>query len=292
MILLTGSTGLIGRCIVGDNIIRTSTRDTDLRDFNQVCKLFERNPKITGVIHLAANVGGLFKNMSKPVEMFEDNMLMNMNILKAAHKYNVNKVLCCLSTCVFPDVPKRYPITSETLHDGPPHDSNEAYAYAKRMMDVQCRAYQREYGREYFCVIPTNVYGPGDNFNFDTGHVIPSLIHKCYRAKTENKDFVVCGDGTPLRQFVFSEDMAKMIMWAYENPQKEPRILCLPDSEISISEVVHHIVNAFDFTGKVVYDTTKSNGQFKKTALDSNPMKIQKTDIKDGIAKTVEWCLQ
>ena len=292
MILLTGASGLVGSSISGDNIIRTSTKDTDLRDFSQVCKLFEKYTEITGVIHLAANVGGLFKNMREPVEMLEDNLLINLNILKAAHKYNVNKVLCCLSTCIFPDKPSAYPLTADMLHEGAPHPSNEAYAHAKRMMEIHCRAYRKEYNREYFCVVPTNIYGPHDNFSMANGHVIPSLIHKCYLAMETNTDFIIAGDGTPLRQFVFNKDLGKMIMWSYENPSDNPILLCPPESEVPISKVVDSIVKAFKFTGNVVYDTTKPNGQHKKTTYSSNPMNIEFTPIENGIQETVDWFIQ
>jgi GDP-L-fucose synthase len=275
MILLTGSTGLVGKNINGDDILRTSTIDTDLRDYNQVCNLFENNPSINGVIHLAANVGGLFKNLNKPVEMFEDNILINTNILKAAHKYNVNKVVCCLSTCIFPD---NLPVKIENIHEGPPHYSNETYAYSKRMMELHCRAYRKEYGREYYCVIPTNVYGPGDNFSIEDGHVIPALIKKCYDAKKNNTDFVIAGDGTAMRQFIFSEDLAKLILKFYISPSDDSVVLCTQEPEVSISEVASLIAKFFDFTGNIVYDMEKPNGQIRKFAecgIDLNDIKLR-----------------
>jgi GDP-L-fucose synthase len=291
MILLTGSYGLVGQSIHADNIIRLSSKDVDLRDFIQVCRLFENHPEITGVIHLAANVGGLFKNMREPVEMFEDNVLMNLNVLRAAHKYNVNRVLCCLSTCIFPDKPPDYPITPEMLHYGPPHESNEAYAYAKRVMEVHCRTYQREYNREYFCVIPTNIYGPNDNFSLKNGHVIPSLINRCYLAKKAGEDFVIAGDGTPLRQFIFSEDVGKMIIKCYENPQKNPVVLCPPEAEYTISHVANCIAKAMKFTGNIVYDKSRPNGQHKKTARASDLLESY-TSLEEGIQKTVDWFIE
>lgn len=288
MILLTGSSGLVGNSIIDDDIIRVNSKDADLRDFSQVCRLFERHPGITGVIHLAANVGGLFKNMREPVEMFEDNVMMNLNILRAAHKYNINKVLCCLSTCIFPDDPPKYPITHDMLHCGPPHESNEAYAYAKRVMEVHCRTYQKEYNREYFCVVPTNIYGPKDNFSLQNGHVIPSLINKCFLAKKSGTDFVVAGDGTPLRQFVFSGDLGKMIMKCYKNPSKIPLVLCPPEAEYTIGHVAKTIAKAMEFTGNIVYDTSRPNGQHRKTAQSCDLLESY-TSLEEGIQKTVEW---
>ena len=145
--------------------------------------------------------------------MFENNLLMNYNLLNCAHLNNVKRVLCCLSTCIFPDK-TTYPINEDMLHDGPPHGSNFGYAYAKRMLEVQCRTYQQQHNRDYFCVIPTNIYGPNDNFNLSDAHVIPALIHKCFLSKQKGENFVVSGTGKPLRQFIFNSDLGKLMIWA------------------------------------------------------------------------------
>ena len=121
----------------------------------------------------------------------EKNILINMNVLKVCHEIKVKKLVSCLSTCIFPDKTS-YPIDETMLHDGPPHTSNDAYAYAKRMLEIQSKAYQQQYDDNFICVIPTNIYGEHDNYSIECGHVIPALIHKCYLAKQENKPFVVC----------------------------------------------------------------------------------------------------
>ena len=128
---------------------------------------------------------------------------MNDNVLSCSHKYGIKKVVSCLSTCIFPDK-TTYPINETMLHNGPPHLSNDAYAYSKRMLEVQSKAYQEQYGDNFICVIPTNIYGENDNYNLENAHVIPALIHKCYNAKKNNKKFIVCGTGSPLRQFIYS----------------------------------------------------------------------------------------
>jgi GDP-L-fucose synthase len=243
-----------------------------------------------GVIHLAANVGGVFKNMAQPVQMYEDNMLMNTNILRVAHECGIQRVMCYLSTCIFPDPAPGYPMTPDMLHTGPPHPSNQAYAYAKRMVDIHCRAYRQQYKREYFCVVPTNIYGPHDNFNLENAHVIPALIHKCHIAKRDGTPFVVAGDGTPQRQFIFNDDIARLTLWAYQNytTLDIPMVMCPPNAEVPLSHVVNLIAKAFDFRGPVVYDTTRSNGQLKKTAAHTT-LDFEYTSLEDGIQKTVEW---
>jgi GDP-L-fucose synthase len=295
-ILVTGASGLVGRALValeGIDWIPVCSKDADLRDAEQVRALFKKHAPFNGVIHLAANVGGVFKNMAQPVQMYEDNMLMNTNILRVAHECGIQRVMCYLSTCIFPDPAPGYPMTSDMLHTGPPHPSNQAYAYAKRMVDIHCRAYRQQYGREYFCVIPTNIYGPYDNFNLENAHVIPALIHKCYLAKRDGTPFVVAGDGTPQRQFIFSDDIARLTRWAYQNYTSldVPMVMCPPNTEVPLSRVVELIVDAFEFTGSVVYDTTRTNGQLKKTA-DHTKIDFDYTPLEEGIKQTVDWFLE
>lgn len=288
-LLVTGSSGLVGSALNGD-IIRVTSKDADLRDYDQTYDMLKRSMPFDGIVHVAANVGGLFKNMRWPVEMYEDNIRMNMNVLRAAHALGIRRVVCFLSTCIFPDAPPSYPVTPEMLHDGPPHPSNEGYAYAKRMTEVLCRLYQKQYGREYFCVVPTNIYGPEDNFNLDDAHVIPALIHKCWIAKRDGKPFVIAGDGTPVRQFIFSEDVARLTLWAAEHYKdiSRPMMLCPPNSEVPLSHVVNLIVQAFDFSGPVVYDTSLPNGQMKKTA-ECTVTDLEFTPLDEGLKKTIEW---
>jgi GDP-L-fucose synthase len=181
-ILVTGSSGLVGKALsnildqfqinndIHINLIGLVSKDANLCNYETSFKYIQNMHlvhSIDGIIHLAANVGGLFKNMSYPVEMIESNLFMNTNILKIAHELNINNVIMCLSTCIFPDSVKSYPITIEDLHKGPPHFSNEGYAYAKRLCDSLTRAYQKQYNRRYFCVVPTNIYGPHDNFDLN-----------------------------------------------------------------------------------------------------------------------------
>jgi GDP-L-fucose synthase len=304
IILVTGGTGLVGAAlnkVVSSNPtdhsteqwIFLSSKDGDLRDESAVRAIFTKY-KPTHVIHLAAFVGGLYKNMSYPVQFWHNNMAMDENITKLCYEFNVVKLISCLSTCIFPDK-TTYPIDETMIHNGPPHDSNAAYAYAKRMIDVTNKAYAQQYGCKYTSVIPTNIYGPHDNFNLADSHVIPGLIHKIYNAKQNNTDFTVFGTGKPLRQFIFSEDLAKLFIWTLRHYDScEPIILSVDESaEVSISDVVNAIVDASGFTGKIIYDSTKSDGQFKKTASNEKLRKLNPdfkfTSLKDGIKQSVQW---
>ena len=212
-LMVTGGSGLVGSAINAD--VKLSTRDVDLKSWHETISLFEllRPEK---VIHCAARVGGLGGNMNHKGEFFYENIMINTNVLEACRQIGVKKVVSFLSTCVFPD-DVEYPLTEKKIHLGEPHSSNYPYAYAKRMAEVQSRAYNEQYGTNYVCVIPTNIYGPNDNFSIDNGHVLPSLLHKCYLAKQNNTDLKVWGSGKPLREFIYSEDVAELAEWALDN---------------------------------------------------------------------------
>lgn len=298
-ILITGGSGLVGfglKSIIQNydyEFIFISSNDCDLTNYENSDSFFNRT-KPDFVIHCAANVGGLYKNMNHKVEMLESNVLMNLNVLKLSHKYNVKKLICILSTCIFPDKTS-YPIDETMLHSGPPHNSNDAYAYAKRLMETHVNAYNTQYNTNFVCVIPTNIYGMNDNFSLSNGHVLPALIHKCFLAKMKNEDFVICGSGKPLRQFIYNIDLAKLIMFVLINYDKKTPIILSVDEkdEISIKEVGTLIAKEFEYEHKVKFDNSYSDGQYKKTAsnnlLKSYLPKFNFTQIENGIKETVNW---
>lgn len=298
-VLVTGGSGLVGRAIkhidsnYSYNFIYMSSSDCNLENYLDTLNYFEKcRPDY--VIHLAANVGGLFKNLNNKVDMLEKNILINSNVLKASHEVGVKKLIACLSTCIFPDK-TTYPINETMLHNGPPHFSNDAYAYAKRLLETQCKAYQEQYSDNFICIIPTNIYGPYDNFHLEDSHVIPGLIHKCFLAKKESRPFMVSGSGKPLRQFIYSHDLAKLILWILENyNDKEPIILSVDENdEVSIETVSKIIAKKMNYSENIVFDISKPDGQYKKTADNSKLMKLIKdfefTNIERGINETVEW---
>lgn len=298
-IIITGGSGLVGSAIRSIShkyneyeFVYISSREYDLTSMEKTREMFDLY-KPYYVIHLAACVGGLFKNMSDKVKMLEDNLMINFNVVKCSHEYKVDKLVACLSTCIFPDKTS-YPIDETMLHNGPPHTSNDAYAYAKRMLHIQCKSYRETYGDNFVCVIPTNVYGPNDNFNLLDGHVIPSLIHQCYLAIQDGAAFVVKGSGKPLRQFIYSEDLAELLMWSLLNCEDELLILSVPEQdEIHISDVANIIAKHMGYKNLIVYDEGYSDGQYKKTAdnrrLQEMYGRYNFTNIDEGIRKTVEW---
>jgi GDP-L-fucose synthase len=221
-------------------------------------------------------------------------MLMNINVMEACRLGRVEKLVSCLSTCIFPDKTS-YPINEAMVHDGPPHPSNEGYAYAKRMIDVMSRCYREQYGCNFVSVVPTNVFGPFDNFSIEDGHVIPGLIHKCYLAQKEATDLLIWGSGSPLRQFIYSLDLAKLIVWSLEHyDSSEPLILSVDEKdETSIRHVAESIARAMDFRGNIVFDTRKSDGQFKKTADNSRLRSMLPaflfTPLDESIKATCDW---
>tara|TARA_Y100000401_G_C8303199_1_gene215405 strand:+ start:330 stop:1235 length:906 start_codon:yes stop_codon:yes gene_type:complete len=288
-VLVTGGTGLVGTAIEAD--IKVGTKEADLRDWDQTNKLIE-NHKPTHVVHTAARVGGVGGNMRAKGEFYYDNIRINTNVLESCRINNVEKVVSILSTCIFPDKVE-YPLTEKKIHLGAPHKSNYGYAYAKRMLDVQTEVYREQYNVNYTCVVPTNIYGPNDNFDIDNGHVLPSLIHKCYIAKQNNTNLEVWGSGEPLREFIYSKDIGKLINWALDNYDDPESIIFSTSHEISIKDVVGLIVDAMGFTGKVIFDTTKPEGQFRKPSDNSKLLSLlpdfKFTPIDVGIKETVEW---
>ncbi|XP_033919690.1 GDP-L-fucose synthase isoform X1 [Melopsittacus undulatus] len=233
-ILVTGGTGLVGKAIekvVADGEGRpdeewifVSSRDADLTSATETKALFEQH-KPTHVIHLAAMVGGLFKNIRYNLDFWRRNIHINDNVLHSAYETGVQKVVSCLSTCIFPDK-TTYPIDETMIHNGPPHSSNFGYSYAKRMIDIQNRGYFEQHGCRFTAVIPTNVFGPHDNFNIEDGHVLPGLIHKVYLAKQNGSALTVWGTGKPRRQFIYSLDLARLFLWVLrEYDEVEPIIL-------------------------------------------------------------------
>jgi GDP-L-fucose synthase len=298
-IIITGGSGLVGTGIRSIShrynqyeFVYISSSEYDLTSMEKTREMFETY-KPYYVIHLAACVGGLFKNMSDKVKMLEDNLMINFNVVKCSHEYKVEKLVACLSTCIFPDKTS-YPIDETMLHNGPPHTSNDAYAYAKRMLHIQCKAYRETYGNNFVCVIPTNIYGPNDNFNLLDGHVIPSLIHQCYLAIQDSGPFVVKGSGKPLRQFIYSEDLAELLMWTLLNYDDELLILSVPEQdEVSISDVAKIIAKHMGYKNLIIYDEGYSDGQYKKTADNRRLQELYGsynfTNIDEGIRKTVEW---
>lgn len=290
-ILVTGGNGLVGSSITSDVKIG---KEYDLRNPDETNKMFDIH-KPTHVIHCAGKVGGVGGNMNYKGEYFYDNIMINTNVIEGARKSGVEKLVCFLSTCVFPDNVE-YPLTESKIHLGEPHSSNYPYSYAKRMADIQIRAYREQYGLNYVSVIPTNIYGPNDNFSLTHGHVMPMLIHKLYLAQQNNTDFVVWGSGKPLREFIYSKDIATLSEWAVNNYNDPEPIIFSTSHEISIMDLVDLLVKEFNFKGKVIFDKSKPDGQYRKPS-DNSKLKsflpdFNFTPIENGVKETITWFIE
>ena len=298
-LLVTGASGLVGSQFE-DDIISISSKVCDLRDSKAVDRVFSfyTDKEIQGeyvvdrVIHCAGKVGGLGGNMNHKGEFFYDNIMINTNVIEACRKYGIKKLVCFLSTCIFP-ANVEYPLTEDKIHLSPPHFTNDAYAYAKRMADIQIKVYNEQYGLKYTSVIPTNIYGINDNFDLDNGHVIPMLIHKCYLAKKNKTDFVIWGSGKPRREFIYNKDVAKLTKWVLEEYNEVEPIILSPSTEISIKELVYMIAKEMDFDGNIMFDETKPDGQFRKPTDNSKLMSylpdFEFTPIEIGLKETIKW---
>lgn len=293
-LLVTGSGGLIGYAVKSlalSDVVYIERKDADLTDFSATKAIFNKN-KPDKVIHLAAQVGGLGGNMIHSGEYFRNNVMININVLEAARLSGVKKLISFMSTCIFPD-PCQYPLNEKDIHNGPPHPSNFGYAYAKRMLEVQSVAYRKEWGCDYIVAIPTNAYGPNDNFNLLDGHVIPSLVHKCFLAKKNKTDLVIWGSGKPLREMVYSKDIARLALWSLDNYNEEAPVILTSGLEISIMDIVNTVVKKMGFEGNVIFDKTKPDGQFRKpsdaTKLRRYLPDFQFTSLEKGIEETVSW---
>jgi GDP-L-fucose synthase len=288
--LVTGGTGMVGTALqdVLPSALFLSSKDCDLRDQKQCSELIE-----TYIIHLAGRVGGVKANSSYLADFFYDNITMNTNVLECAKNTNVKKVISLLSTCVFPNNTS-YPLVEKNIHDGRPHASNFAYAYAKRMLDVQSRAYRDQYGCNFITAIPNNLYGQNDNFDLEDSHVIPAIIRKVWEAKVKNTVVKLWGDGTPLREFTYSKDIARILAFLMERYDKPPPINIGSTTEVSIREVATIICECLEFNGEVVWDTSCPSGQFRKPSSNNELLNTgwdpeEYTSLHTGLRETCEW---
>jgi GDP-L-fucose synthase len=260
MKLITGGHGLIGSEFTDG--VHIGRADVELTDTDATHKYFE-STRPTVVVHTAARVGGVAANTNYVYDFFLDNIRINTNVIDSAVKTGVKKLMAFTSTCVMPDK-ITYPLEESYLHQGPPHKSNFGYAYAKRMVDVQIQACNQQYGTQYFTVIPTNVYGPRDNYDLENGHVLPSLIHRCWLAKQSGKPFEVWGTGTPLREFVFSRDVANICEMLLDKHTGTDPVIISTSTEYTIKQVVELVCGIMNYTGPVVWNDSKPDGQYRK----------------------------
>ena len=302
MKLVTGASGMLGVALVnhlaevGEAYLPLSSKDLDLRDYDATKQVFASHKPNT-VFHLAAKVGGVRANMDAPGDFYRDNILINTSVMDACLLADTGKIVSVLSTCVYPDEKwVKYPLTEEQLHVGPPHDSNFGYAFSKRMLEVQSRAYRRQHGLKSVCVIPNNLFGEHDNFAEGQSHVIPALIRKVWEAKIRNQSSItVWGDGKPLREFTYSKDVAKILRVIELEYDDETPVNIGCTQERSIESIVKMICDLLEYDGKIVYDVSMPTGQNRKPS--SNSLLLSSTSWKDvdytpfeiALSNTCEW---
>jgi len=288
-----GATGLLGKALQKTcpyDALLLSSKDVDLRQ--KIDNIIVKNNDLW--INTAAKVGGVAANTNFVGEFYNDNISMTSNVFEAAKNCNVKKMISVLSTCIYPDQRfVTYPITEDQLHNGPPHQSNFGYAYAKRMIDVSSRAYRQQWGCNYVSVVPNNLYGPYDNYDVNNGHVIPSLIRKFFEAKRDGRDVIIWGTGKPLREFTFSEDAAQIMWWVAKNYDEPDPINIGNTEEISISDLAELIGKILSYNGKIKFDATKPDGQYRKPTsnakLISKGCKPEYTSLQKGLEISIEY---
>ena len=266
--IVTGGSGMVGRHLkeVLPNLIYMSSKDCDLTDLKSVEAYFDKE-KPDGVIHLAAKVGGILQNMSSPAVFYDKNIQINSNTLIAAKNSGVQRFLAVLSTCMYPDVVDKYPMTEEDVHKGPPAQANFSYAYTKRCMAVQIDAYNKQYGLEYNYVIPCNLYGENDNFeDSNKSHFITALIKKIIDSEQRGENKIsLFGSGKPMRQFMHSSDLANVIKKMIEEDITDSFNIAPPNQNYSIHEMATMTLETLGKDDWIIeYDSEKPDGQFRK----------------------------
>lgn len=298
-ILVTGSNGLLGSALV--RLIEKSKEYNVIKHTRKECNLSNRDETFTyimkqknendidTVIHCAAEVGGVLKNTLYTQKMYYNNLQINNNIIEACHLTEIENFANILSTCIFSQN-AHYPLSVDQLaSDGLPHPSTLGYSLAKRISLLTTQSYKRVFNRNWINIIPTNIYGINDNFNLENSHVIPALISKAHAAAESGEDFIIWGSGESHRQFIFSDDLANLILWALEYWKLDIPFLAVNKKEYTIKELVYIIADKFNIAkDRIKFDTTKPAGIPRMTAL-SDAESFKFISLDEGLDITIKW---
>ncbi len=292
-LLVTGGDGMLGRAvrILCPSAIAATREDADLTDLSATRRLFDR-VRPTAVLHLAAMVGGVQANADRGADLFAANLHINTNVLAAAQASGVRRLIGVLSSCAFPTYPDRASV-EEDLHTGMPFAGNLGYAMAKRMLDVHVRLLREQYGCQYSTVTPVTMYGPHDNFDPASGHVVGALIRKCYEAKRTGSPFHVWGTGQAIRQFIYAPDVAAWLLREVDRDGGPGTTILAPDEGVSIFDLAHLIARIMDYTGEPQFDHQKPEGVLVKRLRSRRGTQgggaPQFTGLEQGLRATVQW---
>lgn len=298
-VCVTGGAGFLGKVVVRKlqergvkDVFIPQIEDYNLIDLKDINRMLA-DAKADLIIHLAAQVGGIGANLEHPAEFFYNNLMMGVQLMHRAWETGVGKFVAIGTICAYPKFTP-VPFKEENLWDGYPEETNAPYGLAKKMLLVQAQSYRQQYGYNALFLLPVNLYGPGDNFNPQSSHVIPAIIRKCIEAQEAGLDeIVVWGDGSPTREFLYVEDAAEGILLASEKYNESDPVNLGAGSEISIKDLVKMIVNKTGFIGKLVWDTTKPNGQPRRKldtarAYQRFGFKAQMS-FEEGMSHTIKW---
>jgi len=300
-VVVTGGAGFLGSFVVEKlrargchDIFVPRSKEYDLRDRDAIRRMYQdAQPDL--VIHLAAVVGGIGANRANPGRFFYDNAIMGIQLMEYARQFNVPKFVAVGTICAYPKFTP-VPFKEDDLWNGYPEETNAPYGLAKKMMLVQAQAYRAQYGFNAIYLLPVNLYGPRDNFDLETSHVIPALIRKCAEAIREGKDEIVLwGDGSPTREFLYVEDAAEGILLAAERYDGELPVNLGSGHEIAIRDLANLVAREMGFRGRISWDTSKPNGQPRRCLDVSRAERLfgfrAQTPFEDGLKRTIAWYL-
>lgn len=296
-IWVAGHRGMVGsavtRCLEarGEEVLKVDRSVVDLRNQIAVEAWLKQN-RPDAIVFAAAKVGGIYANDTYPADFIYDNLAIETNVIHSAHAANVDRLVFLGSSCIYPKFAPQ-PIKEESLLTGPLEPTNEWYAIAKIAGIKLCQAYRKQYGRRYISVMPCNLYGPHDNFDLETSHVLPALMRKFYEAKMRrDKEVVVWGTGTPLREFLHVDDLARGVAFCLDNYDEYEHINCGASSEISIRELAETVRRAVGFEGALTFDTSKPDGTPRKLMDSSRILALgwrPEIPLEAGIAGVYQW---